>query len=85
MSYPHIFNIQSFNKAKEDYTLGTPGVDKATKVALEVVYKIPNNIQRRHCLGNRSDMVKVALRAAFVPQAIDPFPMSSVVPPPYQA
>jgi hypothetical protein len=80
MSYPPILNIQSLNKVKDDCTLGTPSAAKAIKAALKVVCNIPDNIQQGHRLGNGSDVVEVALRAAFIPQAIDPPPTPSVAP-----
>ncbi|KAH9952273.1 hypothetical protein BGW80DRAFT_1470841 [Lactifluus volemus] len=81
MSYPPILDIQSLNKAKDDRTLGTPGAAEAIKAALEVVCNIPDDIQRGHRLGDGSDVVEAALRAAFVPQAVDPPPTPSVAPP----
>ncbi|KAH9959892.1 hypothetical protein BGW80DRAFT_1464549 [Lactifluus volemus] len=77
MSYPPILDIQSLNKAKDDCTLGTPGAAEAIKAALEVVCNIPDDIQRGHRLGNGSDVVEAALRAAFIPQAVDPPPTPS--------
>ncbi|KAH9959891.1 hypothetical protein BGW80DRAFT_1464548 [Lactifluus volemus] len=79
MSYPPILDIQSFNKAKDDRTLGTPSTAEAIKVALEVVCTIPDDIQQEHHLGDGSDMVEVALRAAFIPQAVDPPPTPSIL------
>ncbi|KAH9982059.1 hypothetical protein BGW80DRAFT_1247044 [Lactifluus volemus] len=81
MSYPPILDIQSLNKAKDDCTLGTPGAAEAIKAALEVVCNIPDDIQRGHRLDDGSDVVEVALRATFVPQAVDPPPTPSVAPP----
>ncbi|KAH9971768.1 hypothetical protein BGW80DRAFT_1460428 [Lactifluus volemus] len=81
MSYPPILDIQSLNRAKDNCTLGTPGTAEAIKAALEVVCNIPDDIQQGHCLGDGSDMVEAALRAAFVPQAVDPPSTPSVAPP----
>jgi hypothetical protein len=81
MPYPHIIDLQSLNKAKDDRTLGIPGADEAIKAALNIVCNIPDDVQRGHRLGDGSDVVEAALRAAFVPLAVDPPPTPSVVPP----
>jgi hypothetical protein len=81
MPYPFILNILSFNKAKDNCVLGTLGADEAIKGALKIVCNIPDDISRGHCLDNGLDMIKVALRAALVPQAFDPPPTPSVAPP----
>ncbi|KAH9974343.1 hypothetical protein BGW80DRAFT_1458406 [Lactifluus volemus] len=80
MSYPPILDLQSFNKAKDDRTLEVPGAAEAINAAVEVVCKIPDDVQRGHRLGDGSDVVEAALRAAFAPQAVDPPPTPSVAP-----
>jgi hypothetical protein len=45
---------------------------------MEVIRAIPNDIQWGCHLGNDSDMIKAALRAAFVPQAVNP-PLTPLV------
>jgi hypothetical protein len=79
MPYPPILDFQSFDKAKDDRILGVPGADKAINVAVEVICSLPEDIQE-HRLGDGSDVVEAALRAALAPQAVDPPPTPSVAP-----
>jgi hypothetical protein len=44
MPYPHIIDLQSLNKAKDDCTLGIPGADEAIKAALNVVCNILEDV-----------------------------------------
>jgi hypothetical protein len=81
MPYPPILNILSFNKAKDNHILETPGADEAIKEVLKIVCDIPDDISRGHRLGDGSDVIEAALRAALVPQAFDPPPTPSVAPP----
>jgi hypothetical protein len=81
MPYPHIIDLQSLNKAKDNRTLGIPDANEAIKAALNIFCNILEDIQRGYHLGDRSDIVKAALRAAFVSLAVDPPPTPSVVPP----
>jgi hypothetical protein len=82
MSYPPVIDLQSFLRAKDEATLDTPSTDKAINVAMAVIDNHNNKAIKGHHLGNGSDIIKVVLRAAFIPPAIIPPLTPSVDPPP---
>ncbi|KAH9954262.1 hypothetical protein BGW80DRAFT_1467891 [Lactifluus volemus] len=73
MSYPPILDLQSFNKAKDDRTLEVPGAAEAINAAVEVVCKIPDDIQRGHRLGDGSDVPPSSLGEAGTSNSQSPF------------
>ena len=80
MSLPPITDLQSFLFSKNQHKLGTPGANKAIKAAVEVIEAIPEDISKDHRLGDSSDMLEAALRAAFAPPAVNPPHTPSVEP-----
>jgi hypothetical protein len=81
MSFPLVINLQSYHRAKDESTLGTPGAEDAINVAMAIIDNSTDNIIRGHHIGNGLNMIKVLLQDAFVPQAVVPPPTPSVVPP----
>jgi hypothetical protein len=81
MSYPPVLDLQSYLRAKDEASLGTPGAEDAINVAMAVINNSDDDAMRGHHIGDGSDVIKALLQAAFVPQAIIPPPTPSVAPP----
>jgi hypothetical protein len=53
----------------------------AINAAMTVIDNAADDAVRGHCLSNGLDVIEALLWAAFVPQAVNPPPTPSVVPP----
>jgi hypothetical protein len=82
MSFPPVIDLQSYHRAKDESSLGTPGAAEAIKVASEFIDSLPLDIRKGCHLSDSSGVLEAALKAAFAPPAIDPPPTPSVAPPP---
>jgi hypothetical protein len=67
MSFPSVINLQSFHRAKDEFTLGTPSTEDAIKVAMAVINDTADDTVRGHCLRNGLDVIEALLQVAFVP------------------
>jgi hypothetical protein len=81
MSYPPVLDLQSYLRAKDEASLGTPGAEDAINMAMAVIDNSDDDAVRGHRIGNGSDVIEALLQAAFVPQAVIPPPTPSVAPP----
>jgi hypothetical protein len=81
MSYPPILDLQSYLRAKDEASLGTPGAEDAINMAMAVIDNSDDDAVRGRCIGDGLDVIEALLQAAFVPQAVIPPPTPSVAPP----
>jgi hypothetical protein len=81
MSYPPIIDLQSFLRAKDEASIGTPGAEDSINAAMAVIDNHKDDAIRGHCLSNGLDVIEAILRAAFVPLAVIP-PLTPSVDPP---
>jgi hypothetical protein len=81
MSYPPVINLQSFLRAKDEASIGTPDAEDSINVAMAVIDNYDDESIRGHRLGDGLDVIEALLRVAFVPQADSPPPTPSVAPP----